>query len=71
MTFRVATCEFPDRADAAKAMWRPFEEELDKVPVDLLVLPELAGLDSFWQVRSSTRTYGAAPLHCTLQFPTD
>ena len=48
MTFRIATCEFPDRADAAKATWRRLEDELAKTPVDMLVLPELAGVDSFW-----------------------
>jgi len=50
MTFRLATCEFPDRADAAKQMWRRLEEGLGKAPVDLLVLPELAGVDSFWTI---------------------
>ncbi|MCP3476492.1 carbon-nitrogen hydrolase family protein [Bradyrhizobium sp. CCGUVB1N3] len=30
-------------------MWRRLESELAKVPVDLLVLPELAGVDSFWE----------------------
>jgi N-carbamoylputrescine amidase len=48
MRLRVATCEFPDRANAAKAMWRRLESELGEAPVDLLVLPELAGVDSFW-----------------------
>ncbi|MEY9137179.1 putative amidohydrolase [Bradyrhizobium diazoefficiens] len=48
MTFRVATCEFPDRTDEVSAMWRRLERELAKAPVDLLVLPELAGVDSFW-----------------------
>jgi N-carbamoylputrescine amidase len=48
VSFRVATCEFPDRADAATAMWRRLEAELAGTPVDLLVLPELAGVDSFW-----------------------
>lgn len=48
MTFMISTCEFPDRADLAAAMWRRLAAELDKRPVDLLVLPELAGVDSFW-----------------------
>ena len=48
MTFLVATCEFPDRADQADAMWQRLAAEFDKSPVDLLVLPELAGVDSFW-----------------------
>ncbi|MGY3581703.1 N-carbamoylputrescine amidase [Bradyrhizobium sp. USDA 4341] len=46
---RVATCEFPDRRDMATAMWSRLECELAKAPVDLLVLPELAGVDSFWE----------------------
>ena len=48
MTFLIATCEFPDRADQADAMWQRLAAEFDKSPVDLLVLPELAGVDSFW-----------------------
>ena len=48
MTFIVAACEFPDRADLATGMWRRLAVELGKSPVDLLVLPELAGVDSFW-----------------------
>jgi len=48
VSFRVATCEFPDRADLAEAAWRRLEDELARTPVDLLVLPELAGVDSFW-----------------------
>jgi N-carbamoylputrescine amidase len=48
MSFRIATCEFPDRADDAGAMWRRLEDQLAGTPVDLLVLPELAGVDSFW-----------------------
>lgn len=48
MSFRIATCEFPDRAADAKAMWRRLEAELVGTPVDLLVLPEFAGVDSFW-----------------------
>ncbi|NLS68235.1 carbon-nitrogen hydrolase family protein [Bradyrhizobium brasilense] len=49
VSFRVASCEFPDRAYEAGAMWRRLEGELTKAPVDLLVLPELAGVDSFWE----------------------
>ncbi|WKA27994.1 carbon-nitrogen hydrolase family protein [Bradyrhizobium roseum] len=48
MTFLVATCEFPDRADQADAMWQRLAAEFGSSPVDLLVLPELAGVDSFW-----------------------
>ena len=48
MTFLIATCEFPDRADQADGMWQRLAVELGKSPVDLLVLPELAGVDSFW-----------------------
>ncbi len=32
----------------AAGMWRRLAVELGKSPVDLLVLPELAGVDSFW-----------------------
>lgn len=49
MSFRIATCEFPDRAADAKSMWRFLEDGLAGTPVDLLVLPELAGVDSFWE----------------------
>jgi N-carbamoylputrescine amidase len=48
MSFRLATCEFPDEAASAEAMWRCLERTLTQRPVDLLVLPELAGVDSFW-----------------------
>lgn len=48
MTFLVATCEFPDRADLAGEMWQRLAAEFERQPVDLLVLPELAGVDSFW-----------------------
>jgi N-carbamoylputrescine amidase len=48
MTFLVATCDFPDRADQADAMWQRLAAAFEKSPVDLLVLPELAGVDSFW-----------------------
>lgn len=48
MSFRIATCEFPDCAGDAGAMWRRLEDQLAATPVDLLVLPELAGVDSFW-----------------------
>ncbi|MDH2350292.1 carbon-nitrogen hydrolase family protein [Bradyrhizobium sp. SSUT112] len=48
MSFRIATCEFPDRADAARKAWQRLRDELPDEPVDLLVLPELAGVDSFW-----------------------
>jgi N-carbamoylputrescine amidase len=49
VTFRVATCEFPDQSSAAAAAWGRLEDEFARVPVDLLVLPELAGVDSFWE----------------------
>jgi hypothetical protein len=39
MTFLIAACEFPDRADQAAGMWQRLAAELDKSPVDLLVLP--------------------------------
>lgn len=48
MTFRLATCDFPDRADQADQMWQRLAAEFAASPVDLLVLPELAGVDSFW-----------------------
>jgi N-carbamoylputrescine amidase len=48
MTFHIATCDFPDRADQAAEMWQRLAVELARSPVDLLVLPELAGVDSFW-----------------------
>ena len=48
MTFLISTCELPDRADLADEMWQRLAAEFDKSPVDLLVLPELAGVDSFW-----------------------
>ena len=48
MTFLVATCEFPDQADQADTMWQRLAAEFKESPVDLLVLPELAGVDSFW-----------------------
>src|SRR5262245_66612696 len=48
MTFLISTCEFPDKADLAAGMWRRLAVELGKRPVDLLVLPELAGVGSFW-----------------------
>jgi N-carbamoylputrescine amidase len=48
MGFRIATCDFPDRAADAKAMWGRLEDKLARAPVDLLVLPEFAGVDSFW-----------------------
>ena len=47
MTFLIATCEFPDRADQADAMWQRLAAEFDTSPVDLLVLPELAGVEQF------------------------
>jgi N-carbamoylputrescine amidase len=48
MMFLISTCEFPDQADMAAGMWRRLAIEIGKKPVDLLVLPELAGVDSFW-----------------------
>jgi N-carbamoylputrescine amidase len=48
MTFRLATCDFPDRADQAAEMWQRLAAEFKKSPADLLVLPELAGVDCFW-----------------------
>ena len=48
MAFRIATTDFPDRADQAAEMWQRLAAEFAKSPVDLLVLPELAGVDSFW-----------------------
>jgi N-carbamoylputrescine amidase len=48
MTFLIATCDFPDRTDQAAGMWQRLAAEFDKSPVELLVLPELAGVDSFW-----------------------
>ena len=48
MTFRISTCEFPDSADLAAEMWQRLAAGFDDRPVDLLVLPELAGVDSFW-----------------------
>lgn len=48
MTLVISTCEFPDHADLAGEMWQRLAVELNRKPVDLLVLPELAGVDSFW-----------------------
>ena len=68
MTFRISTCEFPDSADLAAEMWQRLAAAFDDRPVDLLVLPELAGVDSFW----SSPTYDeavwrrAAATHATL-----
>src|ERR1700742_958450 len=35
MSFRIATCDFPDRASDARAMWRRLEDQLAGMPVDL------------------------------------
>ena len=48
MSFRISTCEFPDTAELAAAMWQQLAGAFNDKPVDLLVLPELAGVDSFW-----------------------
>ena len=49
-------------------MWRRVAVELDKRPVDLLVLPELAGVDSFWSSPTFDETVWrrAAATHATL-----
>ena len=47
MTFRISTCEFPDTAELAAAMWQRLADEFNDSPVDLLVLPELAGVRQF------------------------
>lgn len=68
MSFRIATCDFPDRAADAKAMWRLLEDRLAETPVDLLVLPELAGVDSFWTSRDfdDVTWRQAVAIHATL-----
>ncbi len=69
MTFLIATCEFPDRADQAAGMWQRLAVEFDKSPVDLLVLPELAGVDSFWSSPTFDEAVWrqAAATHATLE----
>ena len=68
MTFLISTCEFPDRADLAAGMWQRLAVEFDKSPVDLLVLPELAGVDSFWSSPTFDEAVWrrAAAIHATL-----
>jgi N-carbamoylputrescine amidase len=68
MTFRISTCEFPDRADLAVEMWQRLTVEFDERPVDLLVLPELAGVDSFWSSPTFDEAVWrrAVALHATL-----
>lgn len=68
MAFLVATCEFPDRADLAEGMWRRLAVAFERQPVDLLVLPELAGVDSFWSSPTFDETVWrrAAAIHETL-----
>ena len=69
MTFLIATCEFPDRADLAAGMWQRLAGEFEKSPVDLLVLPELAGVDSFWTSPTFNEAVWrqAAATHATLE----
>jgi N-carbamoylputrescine amidase len=69
MTFLIATCEFPDRADLAAGMWQRLAGEFEKSPVDLLVLPELAGVDSFWPTPTVNEAVWrqAAATHATLE----
>ena len=69
MTFLISTCEFPDRADLAAKMWQRLAEVHDKRPVDLLVLPELAGVDSFWSSPTFDETVWsrAVATHATLE----
>jgi N-carbamoylputrescine amidase len=69
MTFLISTCEFPDKADLAGGMWRRLAVELGKNPVDLLVLPELAGVDSFWSSPTFDEAVWrqAAATHATIE----
>ena len=69
MSFLIATCEFPDQADLAAGMWRRLAVELGKSPVDLLVLPELAGVDSFWSSPTFDEAVWreATAMHATLE----
>jgi len=45
---RIAVSEFPDAAADADAGWTVLEHKLKAAPVDLLILPELAGAGSIW-----------------------
>jgi N-carbamoylputrescine amidase len=47
---RVSVCELPDDLAAFRAAWADIENRLARSPVDLLVLPELAGVESFWRL---------------------
>lgn len=47
---KVAVCELPDDLQTFNEAWDHLERRLADTPVDLLVLPELAGLDSFWRL---------------------
>ena len=46
---KITVCEFPDDAGAAGAAWDRLAQVLAAAPTDLLVLPELADGDSFWE----------------------
>lgn len=45
---KVAVCDLPDDLSVFDAAWARLERRLAETPVNLLVLPELAGLASFW-----------------------
>jgi N-carbamoylputrescine amidase len=69
MTFLISTCEFPDQADLADEMWQRLGIEFENKPVDLLVLPELAGVDSFWSSPTFDEEvwHRAVAIHATLE----
>lgn len=45
---KITVCDFPDAAAEAGPAWDDLARVLAAAPTDLLVLPELAGADSFW-----------------------
>jgi hypothetical protein len=59
---RITVCEFPDDAAAFDRAWDRLKQELDAKPTELLVLPELAAVESFW----SSPTFDAAVWRATV-----
>lgn len=47
---KTGVCELPDDPAAFRAAWDDLAARLADTPVDLLVLPEMAGVESFWQL---------------------
>jgi N-carbamoylputrescine amidase len=45
---KITVCELPDSVSASAAAWSGLAGMLAGVETDLLVLPELAGIGSFW-----------------------